>query len=60
MAIVLNVEDYCQECSYFEPRVRRMLTIVSCIRTDVTCKNRDRCKGIYNYIKKEETKNETS
>ena len=60
MAIVLNVEDYCQECSYFEPRVRRMLTGVSCTQTNVMCENRDRCKGIYNYIKKKETKNETS
>ena len=60
MTIVLNVEDYCQECSYFKPRVRRMLTSMSCTQTDVMCENRDRCKGIYNYIKKEETKNETS
>lgn len=51
--IVLKVEKYCQKCSYFEARVRRMLSGTNDVVTEVACTNRKRCRDIYNNMLEE-------
>lgn len=53
--IKLDVEDYCQECSEFEPDVMKdVCTNGSDVyyRTIVSCKGRRRCEYIASCVKK--------
>ena len=62
--IKLNVPEYCQECTDFEPQVTQRpdqaytshgeLSRYVFGDTIVECEYRDRCEAIYNYLKKEE------
>lgn len=57
--IRLQVEEYCNNCSEFEPEVDRDMlycddilrgTKMSIIETRVQCKHRSRCKSIKDYL----------
>lgn len=62
MAIVLEVEDYCQECADFDADVsspERMRTAKGeAIMSDtlVRCAYRNRCRAIKRYLEKQKAK----
>lgn len=53
--IRLHVEEYCQDCDQFSPSTETQVMYAGngpYLRdTTVYCKNRDRCRGIYEIIK---------
>ena len=54
--IKLNVEDYCQNCPYFDPISNRLETLdfdMDHIITYVECSDRLKCEAIHNQLKKE-------
>lgn len=52
--INLVIEDYCQNCPYFEPLVNRLCSSYDdkC-STVVACEDRNKCEIIHNQLKKE-------
>lgn len=57
--IRLVIDDYCSKCPDFEPNVDKMQyedIRGDFLRTDttITCENRNRCRCIYERLKKEE------
>lgn len=57
MSILIDVEDYCQECLDFEPHVikaRRMMVDwgegYEQTNTQIQCEYRKRCAGIKRYL----------
>ena len=52
--IKLNVENYCQNCPYFDPISNRLEALdMSYINTYVECSDRLKCEVIHNQLKKE-------
>ena len=52
--IKLNVENYCQNCPYFDPICNRLETFdMSYINTYVECSDRLKCEAIHKQLKKE-------
>lgn len=54
--IKLCVEDYCQNCTDFEPDVETYTTVSAgkiCNQTNVSCEHRQRCKKLVEYLRKE-------
>ena len=52
--IHLSVEEYCHECERFEPRAAMLLS--NGAHTLVTCKHKDVCRQMYEYLKWQKTK----
>lgn len=56
--ILLNVEDYCQDCPGFEPEMERMrieefATTEQSWSTVIVCSNRRKCKRMYEHVRRE-------
>ena len=52
--IKLNVENYCQNCPYFDPISNRLETLdMNYVNTYVECSDRLKCEAIHNQLKKE-------
>lgn len=49
--INLIVENYCHECPSFEANVVNITSVGEVKTTNITCKHRERCKSIKNYLK---------
>ncbi len=71
MAITLKVEDYCQNCPDFEADVDKETLycrddfdifepLKHMTETTVTCKHRDRCACVKEYIERNMKKNDTA
>lgn len=55
--ITLCVENYCQNCPYFEPVAEKLFTDEFSSRTEKTtvcCVDRDKCYEIHKHIVEEE------
>lgn len=54
--IEVDVEDYCQECRYFEADVHKCimesLDLERYAVITVQCKNSDRCRALVNYLER--------
>lgn len=53
--IKLSVEEYCWNCDGFEPVVDKYKSIYESegSTTTITCENKNRCRAIYRFIKKQ-------
>lgn len=48
--IRLDVEDYCENCQYFEAEVTKMLSCIGCV-FEVKCTNAEKCRAIAHCIR---------
>ena len=61
--IKLDVHEYCQDCTEFEPRITQRPEKLNigfsdfciCGDTIIECEYRKRCDAIHNYLKKEKS-----
>lgn len=51
MAITLRVNDYCQNCPYFEPKVCKTVFMGGYHETLVTCEDMDKCERLVKFSK---------
>lgn len=50
--IDIDLEPYCQECSYFDPTIEKFWADNKGYITRISCKNIDRCRTISENIKR--------
>lgn len=62
--IRLQVEEYCHNCKEFEPVAHKSILHANfsdiMVETIVRCKNCDKCKAQYDYLKTQEKTNENN
>ena len=58
MSIQLKLDSYCEDCDRFEAETNKTALYCNSERTlcetTITCRNRKKCKEIYEYLKGEE------
>ncbi len=50
--ITLQVEEYCQKCSDFQPCVEKLYAGGEIVMQNILCENQKRCANIYEFAKK--------
>lgn len=56
--ILLEIEDYCQDCEYFIPttdtlRIESIEGFTRCCDTFIRCENKKKCESMYRRLKRE-------